>query len=297
MTGLAALLGAGFGLGLTAVVAGLLPAVARPDQAARWRTWVDVVSRAWPRIATRGGAAIGIGVLVGAMTRWPVGAVLAGIGAYVLPVALGADRQAKDLLARTEAVAVWAEMLRDSLSAAAGLEQTILLTAPFAPPAIADHVGNLAASVRAGRRLSVALEEFTAGIDDPTGRLVGRALAQAARRQSRQLPELLSELARRARERANLQLRIAPGHARIRTNARIITGFTLAMAAGMVMFDRAFLRPYDTPLGQLVLLAVGLIFAAGFAGLSRLARSGLRPIVSGTSAADGPGTHRNGDGP
>jgi Flp pilus assembly protein TadB len=88
---------------------------------------------------------------------------------------------------------------------------------------------------------------------------------------------LLSELARRARERANLQLRIAPGHAKIRTNARIIVGFTLAMAAGMVVFNRPFLRPYDSPLGQLVLLAVGIIFAAGFVALSRLARSGTDP--------------------
>jgi Flp pilus assembly protein TadB len=124
------------------------------------------------------------------------------------------------------------------------------------------------------------LEEFTARINDPTGRLVARALAQASQRQSRQLPELLSELARRARERANLQLRIAPGHAKIRTNARIIVAFTLAMAAGMVVFNREFLRPYDSPLGQLVLLAVGIIFAAGFVGLSRLARTGENPRMS-----------------
>jgi Flp pilus assembly protein TadB len=212
---------------------------------------------------------------VGALTHWPVGAALAGVAVYVLPIVLGTDRHARDVLERTEAVAVWAEMLRDSLSAAAGLEQTILITAPFAPSAISGEVGDLVASLRLGRRLTLALEEFGAQIDDPTGRLVARALLQASRRQSRQLPELLSELARRARERANLQLRIAPGHAKIRTNARIIVGFTLTMAAGMVVFNRNFLRPYDTALGQLVLLAVGVIFAAGFVGLSRLARTGM----------------------
>jgi tight adherence protein B len=314
MVALVAVLGAGFGLGLTALVTGLLREVPAPDRAIRWRAWADALSRAWPRIATRGGAAIGIGVVAGAVTRWPVGAALAGIAAYVLPTALGANRHAKDTLARTEAVAVWAEMLRDSLSAATGLEQTILLTAGFAPSAIAGPVGELAASLRAGRRLSAALEEFTAAIDDPTGRLIGRALTQAARRQSRQLPELLSELARRARERANLQLRIAPGHARIRTNARVITAFTLAMAAGMVVFDRDFLRPYDAPLGQAVLLAIGIIFATGFAGLSRLARTGLRPITASPATArpgapgrpgmpggsgvggNGPGTHTDGGG-
>lgn len=296
MVGLAALLGAGFGLGLAAAVAALVPAPAgvgrrrAADLTARWRS-------AWRRIATRAGAAVSVAVLVAVVTRWPVGAVLAGIGAYVLPVALGTDRQAQRTLARTEAVAVWAEMLRDSLSAAAGLEQTILLTAPFAPPAIADEVSDLAASLRLGRRPSVALEEFTARIDDPTGRLVARALTQASRRQSRQLPELLSELARRARERANLQLRITPGHAKIRTNARIIVAFTLTMAAGMVVFNRAFLRPYDTPLGQLVLLAVGVIFGAGFLGLSRLARAGTSTLASPATAPAGPSAARGGSAP
>jgi Flp pilus assembly protein TadB len=285
VTGAAALLGAGFGLGLIAAVAALIPTppvVGRRGVTAlvaRWRA-------GWRRMATRGGAAVGVAVLVAALTRWPVGAVLAGIGAYVLPTTLGTDRQAQRTLARTEAVAVWAEMLRDSLSAAAGLEQTILLTAPFAPSPIADEVGDLATSLRLGRRLSLALEDFTARIDDPTGRLVARALTQASRRQSRQLPELLSELARRARERANLQLRIAPGHAKIRTNAKIVVAFTLAMAAGMVVFNRPFLRPYDTPLGQLVLLAVGVIFAAGFVGLSRLARAGT-PVVAAPPAGPG----------
>jgi tight adherence protein B len=280
MVALVALLGAGFGLGVTAVVAGVLPTAPGVGRRRTWRALVAHGAGLGRQAATRAGAALVVAVVVAAVTRWPVGALLAGAAAYVLPVVLGTDRHARDVLDRTEAVAVWAEMLRDSLSAAAGLEQTILLTAPFAPPAIAEEVGDLAASLRMGRRLSVALDEFTARVDDPTGRLVARALSQASRRQSRQLPELLSELARRARDRANLQLRIAPGHAKIRTNARIIVGFTLAMAAGMVVFNREFLRPYDTPLGQLVLLAVGIIFAGGFVGLSRMARSGLEQTPS-----------------
>jgi tight adherence protein B len=287
---LVALLGAGFGLGLTAVVAGTVRAAPAAGGRPKWATGVWW-QRVWRQVATRAGIAVAVAAMVAAVTRWPVGALLAGIASYVLPVVLGADRQAREVLARTEAVAVWAEMLRDSLSAAAGLEQTILLTAPFTPAAIADEVTDLTASLRAGRRLSVALEEFTARIDDPTGRLVARALAQASRRQSRQLPELLSELARRARERANLQLRIAPGHAKIRTNARIIVAFTLAMAAGMVVFNREFLRPYDSPLGQLVLLAVGIIFAAGFVALTGLARTGA--VSRGFLASQletGPGT-------
>ena len=204
-----------------------------------------------------------------------MGALLAGIAAYALPVALGRDRHAARALARTEAIATWAEMLRDNLSAAAGLEQAIIVTAPFAPAAIRDDITELAAAVRLGQRLPTALGLLQDRMDDPTGRLVVRALLQASQRHSRQLSELLTELAARARARANVRMRIAPGHARIRTNARIITGFTLAMAAGLILINPAFLKPYSTFAGQIVLLIVGGVFAAGFAGITRLAKVGF----------------------
>ncbi|KAB1109141.1 hypothetical protein F6X54_20200 [Micromonospora aurantiaca] len=219
--------------------------------------------------------ALVVAALVGLLTRWPVGAILAGIGAYALPIALGTDKRAARALARTEAIAVWAEMLRDNLAAAAGLEQAILVTAPYAPYAIKDEIDELAASVRLGQRLPVALGELRERLDDPTGRLVVRALIQASTRQSRQLAELLSELANRARARATLRLKIAPGHAKIRTNARVITGFTLAMAVGLVVLNPAFLKPYHSLTGQLVLIVVGGVFALGFLGIARLARIGL----------------------
>lgn len=267
MLAVVALLGAGFALGLLAVITGL-----RRTAAPRAPVRLPTPSR---ELLIRIGIAVACAALVAVLTRWPVGAVLAGIAAYALPIALGSDRHHKQALARTEAVAVWAEMLRDNLSAAAGLEQSIIVTAPFTPAAIHDEIADLAAALRLGTRLPVALTELRDRIDDPTGRLVVRALLQASQRQSRQLSELLSEMARRARDRANLRLRIAPGHAKIRTNARIIIAFTLTMAAGLVVLNRPFLQPYDSMAGQLVLVVVGLVFGAGFTGIARLARVGL----------------------
>jgi tight adherence protein B len=268
MVALAALLGVGFGLGILAIIAGArrTPSNAKPTLRARFTREQFV----------RIGIAVFIAALVGLLTRWPVGVVLAAVATYALPIALGTDRAAAEALARTEAVATWAEMLRDNLSAAAGLEQALVITAPFAPAPISDDIADLAAAIRLGQRLPVALTELRERIDDPTGRLVVRALLQASQRQSRQLSELLSELASRARARANLRLKIAPGHAKIRTNARIITGFTLAMAAGLIVLNPTFLRPYDSLAGQLALLVVGAVFAAGFLGIARLAKVGVK---------------------
>ena len=268
MTAFAALLGAGFGLGILAFIGGLR----RRHLAAPSRGHGLVVTR---ELVIRLAIAVFVAALVGVLTRWPVGALLAGIAAYALPKALGSNKDAERALARTEAVAIWAELLRDNMSAAAGLEQAIIVTAPFAPAAIKEDIDELTAGLRLGHRLPVALNALRDRLDDRTGRLVVRALLQASQRQSRDLAKLLTELASRARARANLRLKIAPGHAKIRTNARIITGFTLVMAAGLIVLNPGFLRPYDSLAGQLVLVVVGAVFAAGFLGIARLAKVGL----------------------
>jgi hypothetical protein len=81
------------------------------------------------------------------LTGWPVGALLAGLVAAVVPGTLGRIRQEADTVARTEAVAAWTEMLRDTLAAAAGLEEAIAATATAAPEPIRPEVQRL------GRRL------------------------------------------------------------------------------------------------------------------------------------------------
>ena len=71
--------------------------------------------------------------VVAAVTRWPAGTVLAGLAAWFLPRALGPDRAHARALERIEAIASFTEMLRDTISAAAGLEQAILAAEPVAP--------------------------------------------------------------------------------------------------------------------------------------------------------------------
>ena len=69
-----------------------------------------------------------------------------------------------------------------------------------------------------------------------------------------------------------MRLRVEAGRASLRTSARMLTTVTAVMAAGLVLLDRGYLAPYDSAGGQLVLLLVGVIFAAGFALLRRMAR-------------------------
>ena len=119
-------------------------------------------------------------------------------------------------------------MLRDTISAAAGLEQAILATEPVAPAPIREQVVLLAARIRRGQRLPDALRAFAAETADPTADLVVAALLLAAEQQARDLAQLLGSLADSARQHAVMRMRVAAGRARVRTAARIIIAVTMA---------------------------------------------------------------------
>lgn len=217
--------------------------------------------------------ALGAGIVAAAVTGWMVGVVLAAAAVWFLPRLVGPDRVLARRMARIEAIAGWTEMLRDVLSAAAGLEQAILETARLAPPPIRPEITSLAARLSSGQRLAPALRQLAGELDHPMADLVLAALVLAAERQAHQLTDLLSSLATTAREQAATWMRIESGRARIRTSVRVVVATTLVFAGGVVVFDRAYLDVYNTAGGQLVLLLIGAVFATGFAWLTQIATS------------------------
>jgi Flp pilus assembly protein TadB len=223
------------------------------------------------RLALRIGTAAIAALLVGAVTGWPIGALLAAVAAFALPTMLGGAKDRARQVARTEAIAGWAEMLRDTLSAAAGLEQAIVATAPVSPVPIRAEVASLAQSLQRDR-LVPALRHFAAELADPTGDLVVAALVLAAGHEAKRLSELLGSLAGAARDQAAMQLRIEAGRARIRTSTRVVIGVTVVFAAGLVLLNRSYLSPFGTPQGQAVLAVIGLLFGGAFWWLARMGR-------------------------
>jgi len=162
-------------------------------------------------------------------------------------------------------------MLRDTLAGAAGLEQAIVASAPVAPLPIRAEVLRLAAALERDR-LAEALRRFAEEVADPTCDLVVAALVLAADHQAQHLGELLGSLARSARDQAGMRLRIEATRARSRTSVKVIVGATVGLCLLIALFDRSFLAPYSSALGQLVLLVIGAIFAAAFAWLSKMTR-------------------------
>jgi Flp pilus assembly protein TadB len=290
-TTIAAALGLGAAVGVLLIVA----AWRRPGAASVPSRRAGLVRAARGQAGDRRGmlrltVAVGAGVLTGAVTGWVVGAVLAAAAVWFLPRLVGPDRAHARRVARIEAIASWTEMLRDVLSAAAGLEQAILATAQLAPAAIRGEVATLAARLESGQRLAPALRALARDLDDPTADLVLAALVLAAEHQARQLGDLLGSLATTARGQAAMRMRVETGRARTRTSVRVIVATTLAFAAGVVVFNRAYLDVYNTAAGQFVLLLLGGLFAAGFAWLARIATSGGQTRVLALDAPESTGS-------
>jgi Flp pilus assembly protein TadB len=267
MTPAAALLGGFVGAGLLLV--GLGWRGAQPSSRPAAVPMAARVERFTLRVALAAGA--GLGML--ALTRWPVGALEMAVLGFVAPGMVGGASARKAGVARTEAVAAWAEMLRDTMAGAAGIEQAIIATASVSPPAIRDEVIELA--VRLDReRLVAVLGDFADSLADPTADLVVAALILASEKQARHLGELLGTLSKSAREQATMRLRIEAGRARTRTSVRVVSATTLAFALGLVVLNRGYLAPFRSATGQGVLLVVGFFFGAGLYWLASMAKTG-----------------------
>lgn len=261
-----AVLGAGIGLGVY-----LLLAARDPVEESRGRPNSREHDARVPMRKLAGATLAAVAVFV--LTGWPVGAVIAAAGQWYLPAMLGPDRGYQQRLATIDAVATFTEMLRDTLTAASGLNQALTVACRNAPSAIRPAADSLTRQLQEpGVKTRDALRTFAHEIGDPTADLVALALAHAAEHPTRDLAALLGSLAATAREQAAMRTRITVARARTRTAVRVVVGTTLGLAAILLVADRRFLEPFATAEGQLVLLLIGGLFAAGFCWLAQLGR-------------------------
>lgn len=203
--------------------------------------------------------ALAVAMLVWVVTGWPVAAVAAGMGVVVGPAALGGTAGRRAEAVTTEAIATWADMIRDTMAGAAGLEESLIQTAALAPEPIRPQVQAFAQRLR-HQPLPAALTDLAADLDHPSADLLVAALVSAARLEARDLGGLLARLAEAIRGDVRMRNRIEVGRSRIRTSGRIAVGTTVATVAFLSIFAGHLLEPYDTPSGQAWLVVVSAVF-------------------------------------
>ena len=250
--------------GVWIAIAGIRGVPDRPQR--RWRVEVRV-EQVWWRV----GLVVAAVVVGWAVTGWPAAGVLAGGAATVGPTLVGVRRRREEATARTDALASWAEMLRDTIGSHAGLQEAIATTARVAPPPIRGEVQRLA--VRAERdSLPAGLRAFAAEVADPVADLIVASLVIAAERQAQRHAVLLSKIAAAAREQSAMRLRVETGRARTYASSKALVVITFGLAVTLMLFSPTFMAPYDTATGQLVMVGIGALFAAALWGLVQLGR-------------------------
>lgn len=264
MTGaVIAVLGAAVGIGLALALAGLTgrEVLPRPSPAGtRFRGAGSL------RLVTVGSVAL----ITLVITGWPVGALLAAGAAVVAPRIIGGKAARERAIARTEAIATWTEMVRDSIAAASGLEEAINATAAVAPAPIRREVRLLVSRLER-QPLATSLVAFGEDLAHPSGDLVVAALTIAARTEASDLSSLLSRLSDAIRGEARMRIRVEVGRTRVRTASKVILGVVAATIGLLALLNREYLEVYASPSGQVVLLIVGGIFALGGWLLVRMA--------------------------
>jgi len=268
MTLLAALLGAAFAGGACLVFSGWSGS-GKADHIQTWPSHTPVHRVVNPALQRRLALAAGFGLPVGLITRWPVGAIAFALLGWFAPELFGSKGAREAATAKTEGIAAWTEMLRDTIQGAHGIEEAIVTTATVAPQPIRSEVEDLA--VRLERQpLDAALRSFATDLAHPIGDLVVASLTLASQGAVGDLAELLGTLAVTAREEAGMRLRVEAARARLRTSVRVIAGCTAATALGLVLFNRRYLNVYEGAVGQMVLAIVAALWGASLWWLSRM---------------------------
>jgi tight adherence protein B len=272
MTALGALLGGLLAAGVILAVSGLVPAEVATRTARR--PGGGHVS------ARRLVLAVAGAVIVGVVTEWPVGVVAGALAGWYLPNMAGGTRRSRRAdTDRLRALAAWANQLRDGFAGVGMLQSTICDSEQTAPRAIRPEVQRLAQRMRSPRAGSAerALRLFAGEMADSTADMIVTALLLATSGSAGSLPEILSALAEQADREVAARLEVESHRAEVLMARRIILITVGTFTAYTLLFRRAYLQPFSTPVGQVAAAAVIALFAGSVWYMDRLAR--LQPAL------------------
>ena len=218
----------------------------------------------------RGAIALIAGILVLVATGW----IVAGVGVALLAYSwrsLGGAASERKTMARLESLATWTESLRDTIAGAVGLEQAIPSSIRVADASIREPLTKLVDRLHTRVPMHVALRRFADDLDDPSADMIIAALIINSRLRGPGLRALLGALADSVREELDMRRKVNAGRRSTRRSVQIVIAVSVGVAIGLAVIDHAFLAPYDGVSGQLMLVIIGSIYAAGILWLRRLA--------------------------
>ncbi|MYG94833.1 MAG: type II secretion protein F [Acidimicrobiia bacterium] len=217
-------------------------------------------------------------VITFVFTGWPVAGGLIAVSAFSAPKLWTAKAQRASELERMAALATWVEMMRDTISAASGLNETLQATADSAPAIIRPTVRQLVG--RAEREsLNEALTKFAQEMNHAIVDIIALTLSKAAANQVGSLQQALGELANNTRQEVSMRLKIEASRARQHASARFVMGVIAVFCVGLIAFSRPYLEPFDSASGQVALAIIGTLFIGSAVALEKMSRFRALPRI------------------
>ncbi|EWT06790.1 membrane protein [Intrasporangium chromatireducens Q5-1] len=281
------------------VVAGILGVIVglrrRPERPAVARPTPTPSIRRLARVTPHTRALLAVGALAGAAlalsTGWLVALVLAPAALAGLPILLSAP-PATARIDRLEAMEEWTRSLAGVLTVGVGLEQALIATMRSTPTAIRPEVSRLVARLRARWGTEPALRAFADELDDATGDLVAANLILGARRRGAGLASILEALAESVAADVRARRQIEADRAKPRATARWVTIITVGVLAVLALTGN-YIRPYGSPLGQVLLAVLLTAYVATLVWMRRMATGRPMPrFLASSTAAPTPAVSR-----
>lgn len=232
-------------------------------------TW----QRRWRHLVT---TACIVALVVWAWTGWPVHGILAGAAVLGLPYVLNPGTAATQRIERLEALGQWLNHLAGVHQAGISLPQTIRASAKAAPAPIAPNVRALADRLRSGMEARDAFALFADELADGVSDHVVLLFQSHAVYKGPGLSAALEALAVTIHQQAADARDIEADRAKVRKSSRMVSAVICFVVVGCMLND-AWSGWYQSPLGQIVLAALGGLFAYTLRWLRKIARTAPDP--------------------
>lgn len=284
------LLGALAGIGVLVFALAFRPKPSQGEQQARLRKFRAKGTRADARkaLADKGGQlalAAALGFVAWYATGWPAAGLLGALAGFVGPLMLQAPRRRRAVTDEIEAYSQWAEQVRDLVGASGSLFEAVTLSAENAPARLRPAVINMTALART-LGLPHALDWFAAEMRSPfADRLVlGMKIAWDS---GARVTEAFESTARGMRNEVEMRRRNEVANSRAWTQVVSILFVTIISVGFMFVFNRGFFDPFGTLIGQVVLLAVGVLIFGNIFWVLKLSETGVPIRLLASDEAEG----------
>lgn len=241
------------------------------------------LSARWQRMSSRQRRLLVAGLVVGvaayALTGWPLLVIVGPLGMWGLP-ALLADPPNREI-ELAESLDRWVQLLLGSIPTGKSIPDAIRATRSQAPHDLVEPIGRLVARLDVRWPVADAFGALSDELDSPEADAIIAALILSASRGGLGAMAALKALSETIRCRLTALREIEAERSKPRVVVRQVTGISVAVLGIGMVFGRDFFAPYGTPIGQIILACLLVVYVGALVGLRRMTLPARRDRLLG----------------